>query len=136
MGVNQLAAGILIAALGVAGCGDDDAGGTGSAFACNVEPDLSRAISIEFPGRFWGCYDAAGMDVEDSVEACVREDPGLSPDCAACYADHAGCVDTACGEECNARGDDTLACSQCVMNACVVDLTSCSGVGFPMVQPQ
>lgn len=119
---------------GTAGTGGT--GGGGLTTACNEEPDLSAATSIEFAGQFWGCYDAADGDIALSVETCLAETPGLSTACSDCYGEYATCIDTNCAESCNDRGTNTLPCSQCVVDPCNLDLTSCSGVGFPAVVPQ
>ena len=76
------------------------------------------------------------MDIALSVDSCLQETPGLSEGCAECYGDYAVCVDTNCGESCNERGSDTLPCSECVQADCNLDLTSCTGVASPAVQPE
>ncbi|MEM7437004.1 MAG: hypothetical protein AAF436_17760 [Myxococcota bacterium] len=140
----------LALAVGALGCGDDSSGtgatggsggsggsgGGGLPTACTDEPDLSAATSAEFPAQFWACYDTADMDVVLSVDSCVQDTPGLSEGCAGCYGDYAGCVDSNCGDSCNSRGADVMPCGECVLAECNVDLTSCSGVGSPAVQPQ
>jgi hypothetical protein len=147
---------ILAVAIGAWGCGGDSdgtggtagtggiagtggtagTGGGGLTTTCNEEPDLSLTTNPEFSGQFWGCYDTADMDIVLSVDSCLQETPGLTQDCSDCYGDYAGCVDTSCGDSCNERGSDTLACSQCLAADCNLGLTSCTGVGFPAVVPQ
>lgn len=118
--------------------GTGGGGGTGGGITtrCNQEPDLSTATDAEFPARFWNCYDVADVDLGPSVESCLQEPPALSSGCAGCYGDFAECIDTDCGESCNERGTNTAACSQCLLTGCNIDLTSCTGVASPAVQPQ
>ena len=97
---------------------------------------MSTATDAAFPARFWDCYDTAGTDLASSVETCLQEPPALSSDCAGCYGDFAECIDTECGDSCNDRGTDTAPCSQCLLTGCNIELTSCTGVGAPAVQPQ
>jgi len=159
---KTVVAGILALSLGAWGCGDDSdggvagtggtagsggaagAGGTagtgggGLSNACNQEPDLSNTIAVEFPARFWGCYDTADAEGRGfSTELCLQEPPGgLSPECADCYGDYAECIDTDCGESCNDRGENTTPCRECLATGCTLGLTSCSGVASPGVLPQ
>lgn len=116
--------------------GNGGTGGGGITTKCNEDPDLSTATSVEFPARFWDCYDTADTDIGPSVESCLQEPPPLSSDCAGCYGDYAECIDTDCGESCNGRGANTAACSQCLLTGCNIALTSCTGVASPAVQPQ
>jgi hypothetical protein len=105
--------------------------------ACNNDSDHQGTISNpEYANEFWGCYDTADTDIEQSVDTCVQEALGVSGDCGGCLGTFAVCIDAGCGDVCNERGADTSSCQNCVFDECNIDFNLCSGIAAPAPVPQ
>ncbi len=119
--------------------GDAGSGGSGGSVqnACNNDSDHQGTISNpEYANEFWGCYDAADTDIEQSVDTCAQGALGVSGNCGGCFGTFAACIDSSCGDVCNERGSDTLPCQNCVFDECNIDFNLCSGIGAPASVPQ
>jgi hypothetical protein len=105
--------------------------------ACNNDSDHQGTISNpEYANEFWGCYDAADTDIEQSVNTCAQGALGVSGSCGGCFGTFAGCIDSGCGDVCNERGANTLPCQDCVGDECRMDFNLCSGISAPAAVPQ
>ena len=122
--------------------GDGGSGGTGGVQegACTNQEDLAIVCAPEFVDEAWSCASrtfgrcglGAGGQGGDPSECrseiaseCLREDMGMSTDCAECFGDMTACVMASC-ESCF-FGVDTQECHVCRAENCNDALYSCTG---------